>query len=994
MPKVDEQISYNWLFFLLAGAFAAVTLWAVYDETYTRREWKVYQEEFFKIERALADAKLKAETEARDKSPKYKALVDEKQKIEADLKGPKKGAYEAAQARMQKAKEAAFDLNQTYTFTKSELDEVYYYFTLAKHSGNEKDRKDWGDKLDNYEARLRKDGEARDKADAELVAATAAVDAFTKRIGEIDKELELVDKERAEAERKAAGAKERSTEIIQQNLTEIGRVDRCESCHLGASRGGFEKLPAAQKHYQSHPFRRTLLRLHPVEKFGCTTCHDGQGRATQKFYAHAPSKNESPHAFHTHYWEEPLLHGAFMQANCTKCHLEQAELRARLECAIDAECPDKMKCQVPTYPPPDPTVPEPKDPPKYCVDTQSGAAPLVSLAPVLTKGRKIIEETGCFGCHPLAGYERLPKPGPDLRHVKAKLNPAWMVEWIRHPQAIRPRTRMPNFWPEPLRPEEHPFPVTEELKKKRVEEPKAIAAYLLSISTPFEPAKMAAQGDAARGVDLVTSLGCLACHRITGVKGPFADKLAKQVEDKNRGSRLDFGPDLGNVGDKTTAAWIYDWVRNPKHYAPEARMPSLRLTDQEAADVATFLAGLRSDHKYEEVDLSNPALIEQGKQAMTYYGCFGCHLIGGYENAAQIGVDLSDFGAKAEDRLDFGDYITDHNRQSWEAWTYHKLKHPRVYRYERVDTRMPQFELTDDEIQAVMVVLRGMRGAQLDAQRLAQKLTPMEQLRERGRQLVRWNNCYGCHTVDDHEGDIRQLYADKSLAPPLLTSQGFKTQPPWLFGFLKNVELLRPWLKVRMPTFGFSDEHATQLVAMFSALDNQPYPFRYYGDIKLEGADHTLAEAMFVQFKCQSCHVVNNDPLPPERVANAAPNLSLTRHRIRGDFIVEWLKNPDAHMRDTRMPSFWAGGTNTLEAIMGTDEGKARFGGVPGIQELVKAGPVAQMKLLADYLMTFGQGGSSGGAAKVAGKPAKAPKGKKAEAPPRKRAATATPASF
>ena len=30
--KIDEQISYNWLFFLLAGAFGAVTFWAVYDE--------------------------------------------------------------------------------------------------------------------------------------------------------------------------------------------------------------------------------------------------------------------------------------------------------------------------------------------------------------------------------------------------------------------------------------------------------------------------------------------------------------------------------------------------------------------------------------------------------------------------------------------------------------------------------------------------------------------------------------------------------------------------------------------------------------------------------------------------------------------------------------------------------------------------------------------------------------------------------------------------
>ena len=57
-------------------------------------------------------------------------------------------------------------------------------------------------------------------------------------------------------------------------------------------------------------------------------------------------------------------------------------------------------------------------------------------------------------------------------------------------------------------------------------------------------------------------------------------------------------------------------------------------------------------------------------------------------------------------RLDFGDYIPNHKLQTWDNWLKNKLLHPRVYRYDRVDTRMPQFDLAPDEVENVMVVPR------------------------------------------------------------------------------------------------------------------------------------------------------------------------------------------------------------------------------------------------------------------------------------------------
>src|SRR5262249_40686368 len=161
------------------------------------------------------------------------------------------------------------------------------------------------------------------------------------------------------------------------------------------------------------------------------------------------------------------------------------------------------------------------------------------------------------------------------------------------------------------------------------------------------------------------------------------------------------------VGTKTSTEWLYSWLKDPKSYNPTSRMPNLRLSDQEAADIATYLGAEKGSRSYTAVAGIAPGdkiTVDAGQKLVKYYGCYGCHLVRGFETTAGIGVELTEFGAKTIERLDFGDYITDHNRQTWDAWTYHKLRHPRVYRYERVDTRMPQFDLSEEEIRDAMVV--------------------------------------------------------------------------------------------------------------------------------------------------------------------------------------------------------------------------------------------------------------------------------------------------
>jgi hypothetical protein len=87
-------------------------------------------------------------------------------------------------------------------------------------------------------------------------------------------------------------------------------------------------------------------------------------------------------------------------------------------------------------------------------------------------------------------------------------------------------------------------------------------------------------------------------------------------------------------------------------------------------------------------------------------------------------------------------------------------------------------------------------------------------------------NCVGCHEIEKRGGFIRRYYQENpTLAPPVLNGQGEKVQSNWFFSFLKAPIPIRPWLEIRMPTFGMSDEHANQIVGYFNGLSKVDIPY-------------------------------------------------------------------------------------------------------------------------------------------------------------------------
>lgn len=138
--------------------------------------------------------------------------------------------------------------------------------------------------------------------------------------------------DRANDEALKTTIKNRKPRIKQIIVEGMDRVDRCTSCHLAVEKG---------EAFSDHPFKSHPDPFqHPFEKFGCTICHRGQGRATTSKAAHGNVKN----------WSKPLLVGEYIQGSCGKCHQDNLE-----------------------------------------------------AAPLLTLGRELIEEYECSQCHKIAG---------------------------------------------------------------------------------------------------------------------------------------------------------------------------------------------------------------------------------------------------------------------------------------------------------------------------------------------------------------------------------------------------------------------------------------------------------------------------------------------------------------------------------------------------------------------------------------------------------------
>src|SRR5580704_16115832 len=642
-PVVSKSLAPHYLVAMLV--LMATLFWALWDEDFGQRPWKAFQNEWkTRYAAFLKNANSQSNTSEKEveSNPEYLALKQAYERASQD-----------AAPRIKEINEKLRDLGAEIlavqnTFTdrrayvsastyaietetsdssrqskQGDLDKYKQEVTTVKYPDGSKKTYDYPHLEETYND-LRNERTALSAELGELIKPVneqkAKVDAYLSdhMVSLTPAQITgLLDKTEAS-----------SPKIQQINVPEANIVDRCESCHMGirepvkltvASMSAKAKKPDEYARAFTTHRDPELLKTHDPEKFGCSPCHQGNGRATTSI--------EKAHGTYEH-WLWPLFPKGDVEAGCQTCHAADMVLVTN------------------------------------------------DVGWTLSEGKDLYRQRGCVGCHRYEGYDKEPedllsiaqqikqldqekkenskqaaylmkqadsaesneeanhlndqavalkvtnskldlrvvqldrttksllqdmkKVGPNLKDVRLKLNRNWIPVWLKKPSEFRATTKMPNF-------------------RLNDEQVKAISAYLWQ-SALADPLPKRKPGNAAHGRVLFETRGCLACHSVGE---------GDQLQGGN------FAANLTRVGEKDNYDYLVRWVHNArertrpycpyekKDFGPEdyqkkglpyvfdldhtkcpndghelqvqnmTVMPSLRLSPQDAEDVASYLVTLK-----------------------------------------------------------------------------------------------------------------------------------------------------------------------------------------------------------------------------------------------------------------------------------------------------------------------------------------------------------------------------------------------------------------
>jgi cytochrome c551/c552 len=1001
VPENDPIVSKSYaVHYLLATVILIATLfWALWDESFGQRPWKSYQSEWkTRYSSFLKTARSKSATSVKDveRAADYKSLEDNYKQL-----------YQQSKPRVDQLQSQISDLSakilavqNVFTDRRAYVNALTYEIeTDTSESGKKSKRAD----LEKYkqkpatveypdghretynftqlEEKYNELKDQRGKLSAELGDTLKPVTEAKTRMDEYvsDHMLDLTPTQITGLQRKTD---DWDPTIVQINVADANIVDRCESCHMGIreplklsaasmSPKGAKRPDEYARAFTSHP-EPELLKTHDPDKFGCSPCHQGNGRATTSI--------EKAHGNYEH-WLWPMFPKQNVEAGCQTCHAadmmlvsgdigwtisEGKDLFRQRGCngchryegydkePEDLQAVNQQLKQLETQ-----KKDNLKQAAQYTNEANSAASneeanrftdKAVGLKVANSKIDGRIQQID-FQSHNL--MQDMKKIGPNLKDARLKLNKNWIPVWLKKPTDFRPTTKMPNF-------------------RLNDDQIKAISAYIWQ-SGLTDPLPKQNAGNAAHGKELFETRGCLACHSIG-------------EGDQMQGGT--FAANLTRVGEKANYDYLVRWIHNarqrtrpycpyekkdigPEDYAKKGLpylfdlghsrcpndghelqvqnmtvMPSLRLSEQDAQDVASYLVTQKKQEPTSYADaafMDDPKLKEDGKKWIRHFGCAGCHEISGFEDEGRIGTELTAEGSKPIERLDFALFTDVAQRGGKEpikdaedlarlpngpakgAWYNHKgffehkLAEPNVYDQGKIKSeteklRMPNVHLTKAQIAALTTFLLGSQESGLPA---SYQYRPEDSRRDiqEGWWIVKKYNCMGCHQFIPGQKSIlmgMQRYQDlQEQLPPKLLTEGARVDPEWLRRFLSNPALsttdtnrngVRPYLQVRMPTFSFSDNELRKLVRFFEALSQQPLPYIPEQIPTLTAKENDMARSLFssTAAPCLKCHATGD---PGHDKTATAPNFLLAKERLKPDWVERWIVDPQAISPGTSMPS-------------------------------------------------------------------------------------------
>jgi mono/diheme cytochrome c family protein len=568
------------------------------------------------------------------------------------------------------------------------------------------------------------------------------------------------------------------------------------------------------------PFTAHSSIPHQIKDWGCVVCHRGQGLATTVREAHLATST----------WEQSQLPVRYIQGSCGMCHR--------------ADIPE---------------------------------------APRLVRGREVLTNLYCVGCHKLQGFVRPVMLGPDLTNVGNKTNGKWIFKWLKEPRTITDsdgnvtvngyenevELRMPHFHLSDEEIRELTYFLT--AQKTQSIEPYKFDSRMLAVWA--QKADVVDQGEVR-----FRQLFCSTCHSLAVVRAG---------ETKLIGG--DIGPELTKVGSKVNPNWLTYWLRNPQAYLPHSKMPRYGWSDEDLYKVTRYIEESLTDpdllNDVPKLEASQPSAADIGKRLFKEKGCSSCHLINGIKMQEDFGPDLSSEGAKTVSELDFGNAKIAHNLIPFlEA----KMRDSFSV---NPNARMPQYHLTEKDLPAVEVSLLSMTGHPsipgFGTLVLAAPEYKFQPAGDFGEVYERYK-CYVCHRFNGFGG---------TLAPDL-SYEGSRASHSWIKGFLKNPQTLRPMLTFRMPQFNMSDREAAiaadyiAMVLQSAFVDEQAKKLQPF----TTGQTATGKQLYEVKYQCQSCHTIGSSG------GYVGPTLNNAGNWLNVVWIRAWLQNPQALVPDTIEP--------------------------------------------------------------------------------------------
>ena len=324
-----------------------------------------------------------------------------------------------------------------------------------------------------------------------------------------------------------------------------------------------------------------------------------------------------------------------------------------------------------------------------------------------------------------------------------------------------------------------------------------------------------------------------------------------------------------NLDGKYRPDALADFLLSPLESRPSARMPDMKLNRQEAADLQAFL-GQGSEENFKVDD----GLAQLGEKLFKQLNCSSCH---SSERSAPIAISDDQGGCLSGDK-----------------------------------GKWPHYDLSGEERELLRKSLPATTAAKMDSL-------------EKSQVLMSQFNCIACHSRDGYGGPSQSMdkffkTTEEGLGrhariPPDLSGVGAKLQSTWLHRLFTSGTEVRPYMQTRMPLFGennarhlieaFSHDKAVKAFPKIKVGRKEKGPY-IKGGHQLTGKDG---------LNCISCHNFADKPSPGMK----GLDLLTSPVRLKKEWFMNFMINPQKYRPGIIMPSFWPGGQAMRKDILEGD---------------------------------------------------------------------------